>query len=216
MALDFPGSPSNGQIFNGYVYDTSLPGWRNINASQSQAVALQYTSGLTPLIPTSVTVSSGAATVASDGTVSFSGGVTNLRVNGCFSSTYKYYRVMFEVEATSSGMDLMFQLINLGSGYTYGRIGTYSGPTFSQTFVSGSAAAMMSRSNGGNGSGGWLDVINPSHAATKRFLSQSIDSGFMLWLGSINGNAGSYSDFQIYSLQGGTLTNGSLKVYGYR
>lgn len=172
--------------------------------------------GLIPIIPTSVSVNSGSASVASDGTINFSGGVTNLRVNGCFSSAYRYYRVMFEVEATSSGMDLMFQLINLGSGYTYGRIGTYSGPTFTQTFVGGSSAAMMSRSNQGNGSGGWLDVINPSHAGTKRFLSQSVDSGFMLWLGSINGSLSTFSDFQIYSLQGGTLTNGSLKVYGYR
>lgn len=176
----------------------------------------QIVAGLVPLVPTSVSVNSGSASVSADGTVSFSGGVTNLRVNGCFSSTYKYYRVMFEVEATSSGMDLMFQLINLGGGYTYGRIGAYSGPTFTQTFSSGSAAAMMSRSNGGNGSGGWLDVINPSHAKTKRFLSQSVDSGFLLWLGTINGDLGTYSDFQIYSLQGGTLTSGSLKVYGYR
>lgn len=183
----------------------------------TQTVAnTQIVAGLVPLVPSSVSVNSGSASVSADGTVSFSGGVTNLRVNGCFSSAYRYYRVMYEVEATSSGMDLMFQLINLGSGYSYGRIGTYSGPTFTQTFASGSAAAMMSRSNGGNGSGGWLDVINPYHAKTKRFLSQSVDSGFMLWLGSINGDLGTYSDFQVYSLQGGTLTSGSLKVYGYR
>lgn len=173
-------------------------------------------SGLVPIIPTSISVNSGSASVASDGTINFSGGVTNLRINGCFSSSYKYYRLMFEVESTSAGMDLMLQLINLGSGYTYGRTGVIAGPTMVQTFASGSSAAMLSRSNGGNGTSGWMDIVNPSQSATKRFLSQSVDSGFMLWLGSINGNAGSYSDFQIYSLQGGTMTNGSFKVYGYR
>ena len=200
---------------------TWLSGWSvdfvTAFESVSQTVTnTQISAGLVPITPTSVSVNSGSASVAANGTINFSGGVTNLRVNGCFSSAYKYYRVMFEVEATSSGMDLMFQLINLGSGYTYGRIGTYSGPTFTQSFTSGSAAAMMSRSNQGNGSGGWMDVINPAHAATKRFLSQSVDSGFLLWLGSINGSLSTFSDFQIYSLQGGTLTNGSLKVYGYR
>ena len=214
MALDFPGSPTNGQVFSNYIYDTALPGWRNINTSQG--VALQYASGLVPIIPSSVSVSSGSATVASDGTISFSGGVANLTINGCFSSAYKYYRVMFEVEATSSGMDLMVQLSGLTSGYNYGRIGTYTGTNFTQTFVTSSAAAMLSRSSGGNGSSGWLDIVNPYQSATKRFLSQSVDSGFMLWLGSINGSYGSYSGFQVYSLQGGTLTNGSFKVYGYR
>jgi len=184
--------------------------------SLETADATTNKAGLVPIIPTSISVNSGSASVASDGTINFSGGVTNLRINGCFSSSYKYYRLMFEVETTSSGMDLMLQLINLGSGYTYGRVGVISGPTVVQTFASGSSAAMLSRSNGGNGTSGWMDIVNPSQSATKRFLSQSVDSGFMLWLGSINGNAGSYSDFQIYSLQGGTMTSGSFKVYGYR
>jgi hypothetical protein len=205
-------STSSSAWLSGWTVDF-VTGFENITQTVSNT---QISAGLVPIIPTSVSVNSGSASVSANGTINFSGGVTNLRVNGCFSSAYRYYRVMFEIEATSSGMDLMFQLINLGSGYTYGRIGTYSGPNFTQTFASGNAAAMMSRSNQGNGSGGWMDVINPAHAGTKRFLSQSVDSGFLLWLGSINGNGGSYSDFQIYSLQGGTLTNGSLKVYGYR
>ena len=44
MALDFPSSPTNGQVYEQYVYDSSLPGWR----SKGGAVAATYTSDTAP------------------------------------------------------------------------------------------------------------------------------------------------------------------------
>ncbi len=44
MPLDFPSSPANGQVYEQYVYDASLPGWR----SKGGAVAATYTSDTAP------------------------------------------------------------------------------------------------------------------------------------------------------------------------
>lgn len=45
--LDFPSSPTNGQLYGAYVYDSSLPGWR----SKGGAVAAIYTSDTAPSGP---------------------------------------------------------------------------------------------------------------------------------------------------------------------
>lgn len=44
MALDFPNSPANGDVYGAYVYDSSLPGWR----SKGGAVAATYVSDTAP------------------------------------------------------------------------------------------------------------------------------------------------------------------------
>lgn len=44
MALDFPNSPANGDVYGSYVYDSSLPGWR----SKGGAVAATYVSDTAP------------------------------------------------------------------------------------------------------------------------------------------------------------------------
>lgn len=44
MPLDFPSSPINGQVYEQYVYDSALPGWR----SKGGAVAATYTSDTAP------------------------------------------------------------------------------------------------------------------------------------------------------------------------
>lgn len=44
MALDFPASPTNGQVYDQYVYDSSITAWR----SKGGAVAATYTSDTAP------------------------------------------------------------------------------------------------------------------------------------------------------------------------
>lgn len=135
MALDFPTSPTNGQVYEQYVYDSTLPGWR----SKGGAVAAIYTSdtapsgavkgdmwyrtsdgttyvyvvdintsqwveirseistakvGLVPIVPTSVSVSSGSASVAPSGKITLTG-AGNVSINGIFSSAYKNYKIVF-------------------------------------------------------------------------------------------------------------------------
>ena len=98
MALDFPSSPTNGQSYAGYVYDSSLPGWRNINSDYG--VQSLTTMGLKNVVPTSVVVGSGSATVNSNGFVTFTG-ASSVSLNGIFSSTYTNYTLNFSITSSS-------------------------------------------------------------------------------------------------------------------
>lgn len=74
--------------------------------------------GLTQVIPTSVSVGSGSATVATNGNISFSS-ATSISVNGCFSSTYDNYRIVLQYRLTSSaGANGYFQLRSNGTNET--------------------------------------------------------------------------------------------------
>jgi hypothetical protein len=90
MPLDFPNSPTNGQTFGNYIYDASSPGWRNVNSSEG--IGLQFKSGLVPVVPTSLAVGSGSATVDSNALMTFTG-TSSFSVNGCFTSLYRSYSI---------------------------------------------------------------------------------------------------------------------------
>lgn len=47
MPLDFPNNPTNGQTYNGYVYNSSIPGWQAKPAAQSPF----YTGAIAPTNP---------------------------------------------------------------------------------------------------------------------------------------------------------------------
>lgn len=98
MPLDFPSSPTNGQSYAGYVYDSSLPGWRNVNSDYG--VQSLSTMGLRNVVPASVGVSSGSATFTQNGQVSFSG-VGTLNLNNVFSSAYDWYQINLAMSGAS-------------------------------------------------------------------------------------------------------------------
>jgi hypothetical protein len=100
MAIDFPASPTNGQTYGNYIYDTSIPGWRNVNSGEG--LGLQLKSGLVPAVPTSLAVSGGSATVSASGLVTFTG-VSGVSLNGVFTSAYKNYRLVVSDVNTASG-----------------------------------------------------------------------------------------------------------------
>lgn len=105
MPLDFPSSPTNGQKYGQYVYDSALPGWRNVNSTEANTL-IQV--GLVPIVPTSISVGSGTGTVDSTGLVSING-ASSLQINGTFSDTYKRYKVVLGgYSASSDYMNLRF------------------------------------------------------------------------------------------------------------
>jgi hypothetical protein len=81
-------------------------------------------SGLVPVVPTSVNLSSGSATISTDGQVTLSSGSTTyVRLNGVFTNAYDYYVIHFEGIAPSAEW-VNFQLSNSGvdntSSYNFG------------------------------------------------------------------------------------------------
>lgn len=220
MALDFPASPTNGQTFGNYIYDTSIPGWRNVNSGEG--VGLQFKSGLIPVSPTSVTVDSGSATVTSTGFITFSA-ATVVRLNGVFTSSYKHYRVVMRTMGNTLGAAVYFRYRSSGTdrttsyyygGYMCRETGALSGWAgngtgqfdFSRTwtgnlgttlafdlfspFDSGSTSGMNCLSWANDGSGGFSLNTNGLYSQTDS------NDGFSMWVSS------------------GNFT-GSLQVYGY-
>lgn len=108
MALDFPANPTNGQTFGNYIYDASIPGWRNVNSGEG--VGLQFKSGLVPVTPTSVNVTSGTATVDSTGLITVSS-ASDIKLNGIFSSGYRHYEIRYarpDSNSTSANVYIRF------------------------------------------------------------------------------------------------------------
>ena len=220
MALDFPGSPTNGQVFSNYIYDTSLPGWRNINTNQG--VALQYSAGLVPVIPTSVNVGSGSATVGVSGMVSFTGS-SSIRLNGCFTSSYRNYKILLDVTAASAIQSICIRYSSGGTDNT----------TADNYFAWGRARENGTAANGGtlNANYGFLvdtltnggisasvEVFKPQIAAETRYLSNHFgfdSASYAGYNGGIKAGLTSFDGINFYMAGGGTI-NGTLQVFGYR
>jgi hypothetical protein len=81
--------------------------------------------GLTQIVPTSVAVGSGSGSVDANGAVTFSA-ASSISINGCFSSTYDNYRIVFynSVPTSSSQSRIRFRRSNAditSSNYLYVR-----------------------------------------------------------------------------------------------
>ena len=218
MALDFPSSPTNGQSFAGYVYDSSLPGWRNINSDFG--VQSLSTMGLKNVVPTSVAVGSGSATVNANGTVSFSG-ATSISLNNVFSSAYTSYRLILSASAGSTNAAHLLRLRASGtdvSGTSYTWMIFVTSTTATNRFTSvGTSSAEWSIGGGGVGTSfGVMDLTYPAQAIPTMGTYQAMNpiATFETRTGGFVHNVSTaYDGFTILPAAGNMT--GTLSVYGY-
>lgn len=260
MALDFPASPTNGQVYGAYVYDSSLPGWR----SKGGAVAATYVSdtapsgavkgdmwyrssdgttyvyyvdadtsqwveirseistakvGLVPVVPTSISVSSGSASVDTTGLVSATGWGT-LKLQGVFTSAYRNYRVILDIQSTSIATEITGDLLtgSTTSGTAYRTWRPITGLTANTNVIynynDGVNWFNMGRSSATYGCLTIADIFAPNVSGTyKRFLGQTIEYGYQMFPGALNGTTAAYDGFQL--AVSGTATTATVRVYGY-
>jgi len=218
MALDFPSSPTNGQSYAGYVYDSSLPGWRNVNSDFG--VQSLNTMGMKNVVPTSISVSNGSATVNSNGVVSFTstGGIS---LNGVFSNTYRNYRMIINARRTDAN----------GSGIAYTRLMS-SGTAISANYSGGNNWIYYSSStvNSWDGADGIyiapiyyanyaaeLDIYQPYEAIETKFTGQGIGSqasnGARTIVGGEHATQTAYDGLWV-GWNAGTWT-GNVQILGY-
>ena len=181
--------------------------------------------GLTPLIPASVSVGSGSATVDSNGEVSFTS-VSSVSLNGIFSGQYKHYRFVYELTATAVG-ELFYRLRNAGTDLagSYTQSAWQMTTTGSNVSYSGNALSYWSLGQTAVGSGaywwgGSVDIRNPYFAKTK--TTNGMTSGYVSGtspatyaFGGFNSTATSYDGFSLIPTGTSPTITGSLKVYGY-
>ena len=211
-------SPQEGMI--SYLKDTNSTEYYSGSAWVAIAGAAG-SRGLNEVIPSSVAVGSGTATVGANGKVTFTTVGTNLSINGCFTSTYTNYKMVMDFDDTgSNGTNVRL------------RVGGTDNSTAS-SYVSQSLQAQASTvSTGRTTFTYWSDPFfgnsNSTNAVEMNFYRpfDADQTGFStLALNSASGGhlfvacgthnqATSYDGFSIIIGSTDTLT-GALRVYGW-
>ena len=175
--------------------------------------------GLVPIIPTSVSVGSGTATVGTTGLITFTTVGTNLSINGCFSSLYSNYKIMFvSSNSASSGLTMRLRVAGTDSAATnywaqliYSNAGT---PSADNNYTTSWGMAITGRPNR-SFTGDFIDPFKTSQTSFLGSLTENNagTNGGLSLLAHINTAATSYDGFSLIPSTG-TFT-GTLTIFGY-
>lgn len=208
MAIDFPSSPTNGQVYGNWIYDSSITAWRNVNTDTG--IGTLNAMGLKNIVPSSVSVASGSASVNGNGTITVNG-ATNLTINDCFSATYKSYKMI--VTLTASGTTtIQSRLRNSGglssSNYTFryiavsaGTFGTAGTTSFEHTAYTNQDTASA-------------EFLNPFLASTTQCTNFAIEVNTSYIGMGMNTNATSYNSIDLFKGNGEAFS-ATIQFYGY-
>jgi hypothetical protein len=221
MPLDFPSSPTNGQKYGQYVYDSALPGWRNVNTTEANTLVQV---GMVPIVPTSVAVGSGSATVSSGGLIFFSG-ATSISINGCFTSAYRNYRVLVtDLQANNPnypGISMRLRAAGTDAASEYWSWGvravSSAGITQRGSNATTSIEMVSTIGWGGKYSAINTDVNTPFIATNTTVLSSAVgfDASSALWQNQycFKNDSTSYDGLTFFPSTGNFT--GNIKIYGY-
>ena len=187
-------------------------------ATQSYA---DNTPAMRMIVPASVSVGSGSGSVATQGTVSFSG-ASSVSINNCFSSAYDRYVINVDCDSASTNIDVLFRLsvsnTDAATNYSYAGAGyRASGSGFNP--VSTSATSVdIGRGGTSYACHTTFQAIDPFIAVPTVLLGQfgSKDSAstFINNFGAYHSDSTSYTGFTIFP-NTGTFT-GNVRIYGYK
>jgi hypothetical protein len=173
--------------------------------------------GLIPIIPASVTVGAGTASVDATGKITF----TNARIispNACFSATYNNYLVVFNVTSASADVGLIVQMRN---GTTVDTTTNYRAAYREQL---DGAATTNSGGGGVNnirvgriataGGMGQINFYYPHNSSNgTRVIGESFDSAYFGQGAGWNQTATSHDSFCFHNNASITIT-GTMRIYG--
>ena len=146
-------------------------------------------------------------------------GVSSLTIDGCFTSTFRNYRLIMNVFGSVNAASVSFNFRSGGStdsSSNYNRLGYYyvvgSFTDFSATSLA--SAYMVSWSNAGY-SPISMDIFTPQEATTTRILhnAQQSDSNLIFNIAQYVSTSTSYDGITM-SVSSGTM-NGHIGIYAY-
>jgi hypothetical protein len=144
--------------------------------------------------------------------------VSSVVVNNAFSSTYDAYKIIITGGTASATNYLTLKLGASTTGYD----DSFIAKPFAAGFSSGSNTNQPSYSYAGGAVSGQsiymnAELLNP-FLAKHTYISTSLfaaDTGLGMY-GGTHRVATSYTDFTIALTGGGTLTGGTIRVYGFK
>lgn len=176
-------------------------------------------SGLVPIFPASVAKDAGTVTVNSLGTVAFSGGMTNLRMNGVHSSKFRRYKIVMRVIGTANADILLrMRVAGVDSTSTYYFRGSYDTMSVTAGAFRGDAGDRFYVSTVTNGGISFCDIIldSPGISTPTQGFAQNIGdsaAGIMRQAcGMYHGQSTTYDGFSLLSTNG--AFSGTINVYG--
>jgi len=182
--------------------------------------AVGVTPGLVPVVPTSVAVGSGTASVGATGLITFTTVGTSLSVNGCFSATYLNYLVVHN-SSNSADSTLTAKLRASGSDTStqyYYNVGSYYSNAATIDYLQGNNQTTCVLADSGAAERGMtMNIFNPFAAKITLINSQlgqmvSTRQQPNFAYGTQNSTT-SFDGFTLFP-SSGTMT-GTMSIYGY-
>jgi len=211
--FDRLGIGSSGQVL---TVTAGAPAWATATSSR----------GLNQIIPSSVSVGSGTASVGANGKITLTGVGTNISINGVFSSTYTNYHIVYDLISASSHTALNMRLRVSGTDNTTATSYKVGGLDSSIPFAVSGLTSQTSDSDkfsklGWVGSvsinGGVFDIFQPFIAAKTTYVGSHFGNAAGDWYYSAGGGshteATSYDGFSLLTTQ--SLT-GAIYIYGWQ
>jgi hypothetical protein len=176
--------------------------------------------GMVQVIPTSVTVGSGTATVAANGQIIISG-ASNLVINGVFSSRFENYKmVMSQVSVTTGTAGIYMKMSKSGTSsdtlyYGHSVYGLYSGTTIYSLNRNNSADwQMITVATATDTSGGFVEFQSP-FVSSSRTSIQHIGSNYdASWtVHGLHNVKDNYDGIRL--IPSASAINTTIRFYGY-
>jgi hypothetical protein len=168
--------------------------------SSSGNVALDSELGLSLITPISIAATGGTGSISTSGAVSFSG-CTEISLNGCFSSNYENYRIIFTPTTSTTQCNLQIRFRNSGSDNTTSNYYTM----FNGINTSGGST----NTNSASQSAARLGEFNPTYAQAQ-YYTLDIYRPFVL----SNWTTGYNMTYQI-TADGGGLSSTQTGTFGF-
>lgn len=191
--------------------------WENPTGTRSLNIA-SATPGLTPILPSGLTVSTGTAAANNVGTVTFTG-VTSLDLSNVFSSAYSSYKVIINITGGSvtNDVNLYLRMPGATSGYSTQYFRFYNTLSSASRDAGGTTAFWLGPAGYSTWAAYEVLIANPNvavkttfnsygggdNAATERMIQGNV--GFL-------NNTTQYTGLQMY-VGSGNVT-GTIIVYG--
>jgi hypothetical protein len=151
-------------------------------------------------------------------------GVASVTVNNAFSADYDNYKVVWSGGQSSAAAEIYMQLTTGGTASTTGYYGTLVWASVTTAAVAGAAnnnAAQWSWAGGGAGANNGaasvnVDLLNPFGAMrTRLHNAQTLYATVYGTYTGLHDVGTSYDGFKLTPASG-TITGGTIRVYGYR
>ena len=144
-------------------------------------------------------------------------GVTESTITSCFNADFDNYRVVISGVDFSSTAGISWAL-RIG-----GNVSNYYGSSYYDQFTGTSTGTLRTNNlsflywgvSDQNNAGSTFDVLNPFKSLITTFMGNFYGEGFSGWAGGTHAVASPQSSLSIIS-PFGTMTGGTIKVYGYR